>query len=68
MSGCSRYFLAVFREMLSRLAASRTDTLSRSTRRRNLLRVPTLITPAYPCQKIQQGMWITWLRFGVKFR
>jgi membrane fusion protein, copper/silver efflux system len=31
--------------------------------RLNLLSVPTLITPAHPCVKKQQDMWITWLRF-----
>lgn len=34
---------------LQRVAASRTDRPSLRTSRRNLLSVPTLITPAHPC-------------------
>ena len=50
------------REMPSRLLASRTDMSCLSTRRRNLLNVLTLITPAPPCRKTQHGRAATWLR------
>jgi hypothetical protein len=46
ISGSDSQRFAVFLEMCSRLAASRTDTFSRKTMRLSLLRVPTLITPA----------------------
>jgi hypothetical protein len=43
--------LAVLREIPSRRLASRTDTPSLSTRRRNLLNVLTLITPDHLAEK-----------------
>ena len=66
MSGSDSQRLAVFLEMRSRLAASRTDTFSRKTMRLNLLRVPTLITPYHLCSKKKQHRRITWLKFGAK--
>ena len=39
----------------------------RKTRRRNLLKVPTLITPGHPCSKNEQDRPMKWLKFGCKF-
>lgn len=35
--------------------------------RLSLLRVPTSTTPIYPCFKMKQGVWTTWLSFRLKF-
>src|SRR5574343_344528 len=58
---------AVLRAIPSFLEASRTDSPSLRTMRRNLLSVPTLITPARSCPKNRQDMRLTWLRFRREF-
>ena len=45
----------------------RTDSPSLRTMRRNLLSVPTLITPARSCLKNGQDMRLTWLRIRREF-
>jgi len=47
--------------------AWRNDMPSRMTRRRNLLKVPTSITPGHPCLKNEQDRPMKWLKFGCKF-
>src|SRR5574343_932604 len=58
---------AVLRAIPSFLEASRTDSPSLRTMRRNLLSVPTLITPARSCLKNGQDMRLTWLRIRREF-
>lgn len=58
---------AVLRAIPSFLEASRTDSPSLRTMRRNLLSVPTLITPARSCPKNRQDMRLTWLRIRREF-
>ena len=67
ISGSLSHLVAVFLEIPSLRLAWRTDRPSRKTRRRNLLKVPTLITPGHPCTKNEQDRPMKWLKFGCKF-
>ena len=67
ISGSLSHLVAVFLEIPSLRLAWRTDRPSRKTRRRNLLKVPTLITPGHPCSKNEQDRPMKWLKFGCKF-
>ena len=67
ISGSLSHLVAVFLDIPSRRLAWRTDMPSRNTRRSNLLKVPTLITPGHPCLKNKQDRPMKWLKFGCKF-
>ena len=67
ISGSLSHLVAVFLEIPSLRLAWRADRPSRKTRRRNLLKVPTLITPGHPCSKNKQDRPMKWLKFGCKF-
>jgi hypothetical protein len=67
ISGSLSHLVAVFLEIPSLRLAWRHDMPSRMTRRRNLLKVPTLITPGCPCSKNKQDRPMKWLKFRCKF-